>query len=204
MCHAMTASLALIISISSSISSGCFSEAFVFVHAFIRPVYRVADRRIAGGIVWHDSDGDSRLLPSILGSGTEFLADFRKAVGQRIPVSVILVLQNDSEFIAADSENGAVLKDAADHLACGFDINVAFIMSILVVDLFQIVAIEYAYGKLDRLAAVQPLLQLLDMVRKGALVSNGRECVEENTFVQIIDQAFFLDSVIDMIGRNTN
>ena len=80
MCGSMTASLAPIFAAASSISSIGFSDTFVFVHAFIRPAYRVVDRRIAGGIVCRDSDGDSRLFPPVLGGDTDFLADCLEAV----------------------------------------------------------------------------------------------------------------------------
>jgi len=79
-------------------------------------------------------------------------------------------LQNHSEFVAADPENRTVLEYTADQPTGGFYVNVAFVVSVLIVYNFKIVAVKDTYRELHFLFLIQPVLQFLNIIGKGALV----------------------------------
>jgi len=62
-------------------------------------------------------------------------------------VCIVVALDKHGEFIAADAENGAVPENIADDFAGALNVLIAGLMSLRVVDLFQVVDIENYDGK---------------------------------------------------------
>ena len=58
------------------------------------------------------------------------------------PVLKILILKNRGKLITAYAENRAMLEHAADQPACSFQVFVAFLMPVTVIDPLQIVAVK--------------------------------------------------------------
>ena len=78
----------------------------------------------------------------------------------------------------------------ADQAACSLQILVAFVVSMAIVDLFDVVAVKNADGKIKMLAMIDPFLQQLYVIRKGAFIPHGGKRVNKYAFVQRIDQTF--------------
>ena len=108
----------------------------------------------------------------------------------------IFILQNDRKFITADPENRAVLEDTANQPAGSFYVNIAFVMTVLVVNHFEIIAVKNAYGKIQLLSLVQPFLQVLHIVGKRAFVPNRSQGVNKYFPIQVMYQMFLLNNLL--------
>ena len=64
-----------------------------------------------------------------------------------MPVFIVITLQHDGKFIAADPVDRTVFINTADETAAGADTLIAEIVSMMVVDQLQIVNIADNNGK---------------------------------------------------------
>ena len=137
-----------------------------------------------------------RLFPPVPGGCAKFYSRLLKLFCQRFPVLVILILQNDSEFIPANPEHRAVLEYTANQLAGRFYVNIALIMPILVVNLLQVIAVKYADGKRKRLFLVQPFLQCRNIIGKSAAVPDGSQRINKYALVQVVDKMLLFQNLL--------
>ena len=142
-------------------------------------------------VVYRNAQRDARALPFAIRYRAELRLSRFELAGKGISVFEVLVLQNCGEFITADAEDRAMLERLTDEVARGFQVLIALFMSELVVDFLQVVAIEHAHGEIRLLAAVDPFLNVLDVLVESALVAHGCQSIDIHPLAQIVDQALF-------------
>ena len=64
-------------------------------------------------------------------------------------------------------------------------------MSILVVHLFEVIAVKYTYGHTESLSAADPGLYIIDIFGKGTFVTDGSEGIVIDSLVEVFDLCFF-------------
>ena len=64
-----------------------------------------------------------------------------------VPVYEIIIFKHNGKFVTTEPENGAVLENITDQLAGCFQILIALVMSMMVVDLFQVIAVKTPMAK---------------------------------------------------------
>ena len=111
---------------------------------------------------------------------------------QCFSVLIVFIPNNHSEFVSANPEDGTVLKCFADQTTGNFQVLIAFIMAVLVVDFFEVIAVENADSEFDRLFLFYLLLHVLDIFIECAFVSNRCKRVHKDFSVQIADFTLFL------------
>ena len=118
-----------------------FKHFLVVIHCLIRP-FENRFKSPIGGRAFRNAHRSGipqpgvliRLLKSILKYGPESL-------NVLMPCCIILSAQYNDKFVAADAENRRMLESIAYQLTAALDINVAFLVTVLIVDLLQIVNI---------------------------------------------------------------
>ena len=149
-------------------------------------MYHIINGSIGLRIILRHSQRHAHLFPFVFCRGPNLLSLLVKQLCQFFSVLIILILQNNSEFVTADSEYRAALENAANQFACCFDVHIAFIMPVLVVDDFQVIAVQYNDCKRNGFFVVKPILNPLNTIKETTSVSYGCERVNENTLVQSI------------------
>ena len=121
----------------------CHLDGFlVSVHFLIRTVEYVRELRILRGIEdgksFCDTDGEHRIVYFYGSVGAVRFESFK----QRFAILEIPVLQDDQEFIAADSENGASLEGVGNNLRCGYNKLIARDMTVCIIRFLKIVNVQ--------------------------------------------------------------
>lgn len=163
-----------------------FPCTLLLIHGFICPANYIIHRSVCLRIIFRDPHCHIHLIPLVCCRVANLLCILFKQFCQLFSVLIILTLQNNSEFIAPDSEYRAAFENAADQSACGLDEHIAFIMSILIVDLFQIITIQDNDGKLKLFFVINPILKVPGIFVETALIPYRGERIDKNAPVQIV------------------
>ena len=90
------------------------SQPFILIHGLIRPPGNVNYGGVRFGVVHGSPHGYIRLFPLVFSRGAYFCALFAELGKEFLPVTEIVIFQNDGKFIAANAEDRAVLEGTAD------------------------------------------------------------------------------------------
>ena len=129
-----------------------------------------------------------------------------KLFHQFIPALILPVPEDCGEFIPADPENGAVGEDLADDGTGALQVKVALVMTVIVVDHLQVIAVKEAYGKRRKILSLPcVLLQVLQEEVERAQVAHRRQRISVRQVVQVADITFQVrNQLVERAGQDTD
>ena len=133
-------------------------------------MYDIVNRITFSRVIFRHSDRHVHLFPFVFGRSAYFSLAFIEPFYQIISVLKILVLQNNSEFISANPEYGTVFLFFLYQLAGCLQVNISLIMTVLIVDWFEVVTIKHHDREIKLLSVIKSFLDLLQTLVKTALV----------------------------------
>ena len=167
---------------AASSTAGC---PLVFIHVLVCPAHYIIDRAVFVGIINGNSAGNINLFPDCsLGSALLDTA-FIKLLQEFFPVHVVLINENCCKLVPSYAEYGAVAEHAADYGSGFLQVDISLVMTVLVVDLFQFVAVKDADGKLQGIFLIDTALDVAYEDVKRALVVKGREGIGVSQIVEV-------------------
>ena len=127
---------------------------------------------------------------------------------QLFPVLKILIHQEYDELISSGPENRAVVENLTDKLACIPEIDVPLLMSVLVVNFLQGIAVKNGNGKIHVILFVHTVLEPHQILVIRAFVADRGKRIDKCFFIEILNLVILLDDhlfcsehVDDQIGN---
>ena len=126
------------------------------------------------------------LFPFVI-DGAVVRAAFRIKFCRQFPaVLQVFTRQDRTEFISADAEYGAVPEYPANHAHCRYQVFVALLVAVSVIDVFEVVAVKHAYRKFRHFSARYALPQHFDVIVETAFVAHRGQCIHIDALAQVV------------------